>query len=142
MACELASISMASQEQPSVEIGWDTLREATCEQKVPVSMFVLCKTMVEDQGGGLFLNATVVQRVQVGNIPIPSPPTLDESTAKQLKELVFDIGLKGPFPGGEVKKRRDAALTGVGEPLGSAQFCAQTFDLVSVPIDVRSEWHR
>ncbi|CAN0285616.1 unnamed protein product, partial [Pylaiella littoralis] len=134
---------MAEQEQPSVQIDWGTLCGATREQKVPVSLFVLCKAIVEDEGGALFLNATVVQRVQVGNVPIPNPPdpTSEESTAEHLKALMFDIGLKGPFPGGEVKIRRDAALSGVGARPDSTQLCAQTFDLVCVPIDVRSIWH-
>lgn len=137
---ELAPIATADQEELSVEIGWRTLCEAKREQEVPVALFVLCKTIVEDDGGALFLNATVVQRVQVGNVPIPNPPTPEPSTAEQLKKLMFDINLKGPLPGREVKPRRDAKL--IGRPATSTQLCAQTFDVVSVPIDVRSTWHR
>lgn len=153
--CELAMIpSVADEEQLSVQIDWGTLCGATREQKVPVSLFVLCKTIAEDEGGSLFLNATVVQRVQVGNVPVSTQGTApEESTAKQLKALVFDIGLKGPFPGGEVKRRRDADVTGVRAPPAadvtgvrappaSAQLCAQTFDVLSAPIDVSSIWHR
>ncbi|CAN0440273.1 unnamed protein product [Ascophyllum nodosum] len=134
---------MADQEQLSVQIDLNTLRGATHEQKVPVSLFVLCKAIVEDEGGALFLDATVVQRVQVGNVPVPDTldPTSEKSTAEHLKALMFDIGLKGPFPGGEVKIRRDATLTGVGAQPDSTKLCAQTSNLVSVPIDVRSIWH-
>ena len=141
--CELATIPMADQEQLSVQIDLNTLRGATHEQKVPVSLFVLCKAIVEDEGGALFLDATVVQRVQVGNVPVPDTldPTSEKSTAEHLKALMFDIGLKGPFPGGEVKIRRDATLTGVGAQPDSTKLCAQTSNLVSVPIDVRSIWH-
>lgn len=136
--CELTTIyMMTEQQQMSVQVDWDTLRWATNELKVPVSLFVLCKTIVEDEVGSLFLNATVVQRVLVGNVP-----TSGESTAEQLKAVMFGIDLKSPFPGGEVKRRRDAFLTEVGAPPSSTQLCAQTFDLVSVPIDVRSIWHR
>lgn len=128
---------MTDLQQLSMEVDWDTLRGATNELKVPVSLFVLCKTIVEDEGGSLFLNATLVQRVQVGNVP-----TSDESTARQLKAVMFGIDVKGPFPGGEVKPRRDASLTEVGASPSSTRLCAQTFDVVSVPIDVRSIWHR
>lgn len=126
-----------------MQVDWDTLHEATNEVKVPVAMFILCKTIVEDEGGSLFLNATVVQRVLVGNIPISNPqgPTSDDSIAKQLKAVVFGIDLKGPIPGGDVKHRRESSLP-IGAPPGSIHLCARTFDLVSVPIYVRSIWHR
>ncbi|CAN0006474.1 unnamed protein product [Pylaiella littoralis] len=132
------------EEPPSVEIDWNTLRKATCELKVPVSLFVLCKTISEGEAGAHFLNATVVQRVQVGNVPIlrtPRGPTPTKSIAEQLEGLMFDICLKGPFSGGEVKKRRGVALTRLAASPDSTWLFAQTSDLVSVPINLRSTWH-
>ncbi|CAM9751946.1 unnamed protein product, partial [Hapterophycus canaliculatus] len=135
-----------------VEIDWNTLCEAKLEQKVPVSLFVLCKTIVENEGGNLFLNATVIQRVQVKNVPkferdpLPDSPPKEEkeviTTQMQLEALMFDIVLKGPFPGGEIKIRRETTLTGVGTTPQSTWLIAQTLDLASVPIDACSEWHR
>lgn len=52
---------ITSPDQTSVSIDWEELRNSEGEATVPVAPFVLCKTVVEDEQGGLFLNGTIIQ---------------------------------------------------------------------------------
>lgn len=45
----------------AVSVDWEKLRKAEGETKIPVVPFVLCKKLVEDDQGALFLNGTVMQ---------------------------------------------------------------------------------
>lgn len=109
----------------------------------------MCKTVVEDDGGGLFLNGTLVQRVLVKNVPTisPSDGTIDAATHSKLESLLFPIHLKGPLPGGDIKHRTlyiDDPRTPSdqeAEAPGTVQLCAQTLDLISAPLDVRQYWN-
>lgn len=125
---------MASQQQPqpaaaaagSRRVDWDDLcNSQDVELKVPVSLFILCKTVVEDDQGALFLNGTLVQRILVDNVPVngtsprytmlpPSPtrtatPSVSgpteardnlsaEDHQMRLEALLFPIKIKGPMP--------------------------------------------
>ncbi|CAN0366916.1 unnamed protein product, partial [Ectocarpus sp. 6 AP-2014] len=90
-----------------VEADWEKLEQTEQDVIVPASLFVMCKTVVEDDGGGLFLNGTLVQRVLVKNVPTisPSDGTIDAATHSKLESLLFPIHLKGPLPGGDIKHR-------------------------------------
>lgn len=107
-----------------VEADWNDLqRPLPPELKVPVSLFVMCKTVVEDDQGALFLNATLVQRILVRNIPpakgtpksrwakapatcTPQGNIISTDDQKKLKALLFPISIKGPIPGNPAKSRR------------------------------------
>lgn len=108
----------------------------------------MCKTVVEDDGGGLYLNGTLVQRIFVKNVPTSSDGTIDAATESKLKSLLFPIHLKGPLPGGDIKHRvlylddpREPSRQETEAP-GTVQLCAQTLDLISAPLDVRQHWNR
>ncbi len=45
----------------SVSVDWEKLRETEGEAKIPVVPYVLCKRLVEDDQGALFLTGTVTQ---------------------------------------------------------------------------------
>lgn len=45
----------------SVSLDWEKLRKSEGEAKIPVIPFVLCKKLVEDDKGALFLDGTVTQ---------------------------------------------------------------------------------
>ncbi|CAM9268889.1 unnamed protein product [Ectocarpus sp. 12 AP-2014] len=133
-----------------VEADWEELVQTQQDIIVPVSLFVMCKTVVEDDGGGLFLNGTLVQRVLVKNVPTISPSAgiIDAATQSKLKSLLFPIHLKGPLPGGNIKHRtlyvddpREPSDEEAEAP-GTVQLCAQTLDLISAPLDVRQHWNR
>ncbi|CAB1110067.1 unnamed protein product [Ectocarpus sp. CCAP 1310/34] len=133
-----------------VEADWEKLEETEEDIIVPASLFVMCKTVVEDDGGGLFLNGTLVQRVLVRNVPTTSlsDGTIDATTQSKLESLLFPIHLKGPLPGGDIKHRtlyindpRKPSDEEVEAP-GTVQLCAQTLDLISAPLDVRQHWNR
>ncbi|CAM9771325.1 unnamed protein product [Ectocarpus sp. 4 AP-2014] len=108
----------------------------------------MCKTVVEDDGGGLFLNGTLVQRVLVKNVPTsPSGGTIDTATQSKLESLLFPIHLKGPLPGGDIKHRTlyiddpRKPSDQEDEAPGTVQLCAQTLDLISAPLDVCQHWN-
>ncbi|CAM9385637.1 unnamed protein product [Ectocarpus sp. 12 AP-2014] len=132
-----------------VEADWEKLEKTEEDIIVPASLFVMCKTVVEDDGGGLFLNGTLVQRVLVKNVPTVSPSdgTIDAATQSKLESLLFPIHLKGPLPGGDIKHRtlyiddpREPSDQEFEAP-GTVQLCAQTLDLISAPLDVRQHWN-
>jgi len=50
-----------SQDPHSVTVDWEKLRKCEGEAKIPVVPFVLCKKLVEDDKGALFLDGTVTQ---------------------------------------------------------------------------------
>lgn len=128
------------------------------EMKVPVSLFVLCKTVVEDDQGALFLNGTLVQRILVGNIPpatsSPSASTPQGNTdisaddQTKLKALLFAISIKGPIPAHPAQSRRiDLAdiprdVAPAAQTTGVTKLCSETLDLVHAPLDIHQHWYR
>ncbi|CAN0424355.1 unnamed protein product, partial [Ectocarpus sp. 12 AP-2014] len=113
---------------------WARLRESQREAKVPVALFVLCKTVVEDDQGALYLNATVVQRVPLETTR-PTPPQ------EQLEQdLLFQMRVKGPSAGGGITIRRRSVEDVRGRSQHTVMVC-ETLDLKTVPLDVRNYWN-
>lgn len=84
---------------------WELLKtQEAAEAKVPTTLFVLCKAVTENDQGDLFLNGTLVQRFVWAGTP---PPTAEGD------KPYFQISLKGPLAGGELKERR------IGEEVNS-----------------------
>ena len=76
------------------------MRPMACMQKVPVCSTIACKVVTEDdeQGGGLFLDATTVQRVLLYRAPANRGGQLPAQLP------AFPIKLKGPA--GDLLRRR------------------------------------
>ena len=152
---------MTSQQpvQP-VEADWVELETSLqAEVMVPVSLFLMCKTVVEDDQGALFLNGTLVQRIMIGNIPpatstpapaasTPKEDKISEDDRQKLKSLLFPISIKGPIPGNPAKSRRvdlvDLPRDGAwGAPTTRVtKLCSETLDVVHAPLDIRQHWYR
>ncbi|CAM9627096.1 unnamed protein product [Ectocarpus sp. 12 AP-2014] len=115
-----------------VDSKWDALRTSEHEAAVPAILFVLCKTVIDNDQGGLSLNATVVQRVLL-EAPLATPPPL-----RPLEDtLLFEIKVKGPRAGGEIASRRKGLESMHG---GNSYMAYETLDLKAVPLDVRQQW--
>ncbi|CAM9807519.1 unnamed protein product [Ectocarpus sp. 6 AP-2014] len=119
---------------PLVASKWTTLLGSQLETKVPVALFVLCKTVVEDDQGALYLNATVVQRVPLETTsPMPPQDQLE-------KDLLFEMKVKGPSAGGGITSRRKS-VEDVREQSQHTVMVCETLDLKTAPLDVRQHWN-
>lgn len=123
---------------------WNKLSESKSDTAVPVALFALCKAVVEDDQGALFLHATLVQRVVVDNVPAEATLVqrvlVDNVPAKNtpranLEKLLFTIKVKGPLSGGYVEDRRIEIAKYAGSE--TKLLCSKTLELISAPLDAR-----
>lgn len=109
----------------SITTDWTNLqRDRVIEAKVPAILFILCKTVTEDQNGTLFLNGTLVQRILWEGAP---PANFK----------YFPVRLKGPLADGDINERRCETKLMSRE----IHMCYTTLNLVNAPLDIRPYWH-
>lgn len=90
------------------------------------TLFIQCKTVVEDGQGGLFLNATIVQRVFAAGG--------DRASLSDTAKLIGELRLKawkGELTGQRVEERT----------LDSIHLCSRTLDLSGAELIVRHRWN-
>lgn len=111
----------------SVKTNWADLRTTDAEEaKVPAMLFVLCKTVMEDESGALFLNGTLVQRILWEG----RPPH---------KAGCFPIDFKGPLAGGELQERRTETKV-THESTTPTHMLHSTINMINAPIDIQPHW--
>lgn len=111
----------------SVKTNWTFLRNQDAEEaKVPAMLFVLCKTVTEDESGALFLNGTLVQRI-LWEGPPPE------------NARCFPIDLKGPLAGGQLQERRTTSKV-TRESTTPTHMLYSTINMINAPIDVQPHW--
>ncbi|CAM9344366.1 unnamed protein product [Sphacelaria rigidula] len=89
-------------------------------------LFVLCKTVTEDESGALFLNGTLVQRI-LWEGPPPE------------NARCFPIDLKGPLAGGQLQERRTTSKV-TRESTTPTHMLYSTINMINAPIDVQPHW--
>ncbi|CAN0298539.1 unnamed protein product [Scytosiphon promiscuus] len=109
---------------------WNELRASQVAQKVSVALFVLCKSVVEDDEGALFFNGTAVQRVLLRADQLRPPDELE-------RELMFDIQIRSPVATTHVFPRRHSVV----ELDRNVFMGSEVFDIKAAPLDVQEHWH-
>lgn len=129
--------------EASIKTNWAVLKQQDADEvKVPVVLFILCKTVTEDSTAGLLLNGTIVQRVLWEGEP---PPTAQNDTP------YFQVSLKGSLlAGGRLEERRSEARVIDGttaclspptdNPTPQTTLVHATINLAEAPVDIRPHW--